>query len=72
MCSRNDCQPGFSRLFFLDESQRGYGVVSFGKAHLDWVLDYIKHQREHHAHGRLEARLEMWEASQEAAFEKPG
>jgi REP element-mobilizing transposase RayT len=56
----------------LLEWQRGYGVVSFGKAHLDWVLDYIKHQREHHASGRLEARLEMWEATQEAAIEKPG
>ena len=54
------------------EWQRGYGVVSFGKAHLDWVLDYIKHQREHHEHGRLQARLELWEVSQEPAFEKPG
>jgi len=31
------------------EWQRGYGVVSFGKAHLDWVADYVAHQREHHA-----------------------
>ena len=54
------------------EWQRGYGVVSFGRGHLDWVLDYIKHQREHHAQGRLQARLELWDASQEAAFEKPG
>jgi putative transposase len=40
------------------EWQRGYGVVSFGKRHLDWVLDYVHRQREHHAGGRIEARLE--------------
>ena len=49
--------------------QRGYGVVSFGRAHLDWVLDYIGRQREHHAAGRVEARLEMCSND---AFEKPG
>jgi putative transposase len=40
------------------EWQRGYGVVSFGKRNLDWVLDYVHRQREHHAAGRIEARLE--------------
>ncbi|MFN0054520.1 MAG: IS200/IS605 family transposase [Planctomycetales bacterium] len=29
--------------------QRGYGVVSFGKRNLPWVLEYIAHQKEHHA-----------------------
>lgn len=38
--------------------QRGYGVVSFARAHLDWVVDYIGREREHHAAGRVEARLE--------------
>ena len=38
--------------------QTGYGVVSFGKRDLPWVVDYIKHQREHHAVGRVEDRLE--------------
>ncbi len=40
------------------EWQRGYGVVSFGKRNLDWVLDYVRRQREHHANGRIQARLE--------------
>jgi hypothetical protein len=36
--------------------QRGYGVVSFGKN--NWVLDYINRQKEHHARGRIQDRLE--------------
>jgi len=38
--------------------QRGYGVVSFGRNNLDWVLRYIAEQKEHHARGRGEDRLE--------------
>ena len=38
--------------------QRGYGVVSFGKKNLEWVLRYIADQKEHHAKGRLQERLE--------------
>ena len=38
--------------------QTGYGVVSFGKRDLPWVVDSIKRQREHHAAGRVEERLE--------------
>ena len=38
--------------------QRGYGVVSFGKNNLAWVLEYIAHQKEHHAKGRAQDRLE--------------
>jgi hypothetical protein len=41
------------------EWQRGYGVVSFGRAHLDWVLKYIANQREHHRAGKIESRLEV-------------
>lgn len=26
------------------EWQRGYGVVSFGKRNLEWVLDYVRRQ----------------------------
>lgn len=53
------------------EWQRGYGVVSFGKGHLEWVLDYIRNQRKHHANGRLEVRLEF--SDQPDRFvEKPG
>jgi REP element-mobilizing transposase RayT len=40
------------------EWQRGFGVVSFGKMNLHWVQDYIARQKEHHAVGRLEDRLE--------------
>ena len=38
--------------------QTGYGVVSFGKRDLPWVVDYVRRQREHHAAGRVEDRLE--------------
>ena len=38
--------------------QTGYGVVSFGKRDLPWVVAYIRRQREHHAAGRSEDRLE--------------
>jgi putative transposase len=38
--------------------QVGYGVVSFGTGDLDWVRDYIRSQRDHHAHGRVHDRLE--------------
>ena len=38
--------------------QTGYGIVSFGKRDLPWVLNYIKNQREHHASGAAEDRLE--------------
>ncbi len=38
--------------------QRGFGVVSFGKRNLPWVIDYVARQREHHASGRIHERLE--------------
>jgi len=38
--------------------QTGYGIVSFGKRELPWVVDYVKQQREHHAASRIEDRLE--------------
>jgi REP-associated tyrosine transposase len=40
------------------ERQRGFGVVSFGSRNLPWVQEYIARQKEHHAAGRLEDRLE--------------
>ena len=48
--------------------QRGYGVVSFGRGNLDWVLEYIRRQREHHAAGRVRERLE----ASDQPVEKPG
>ena len=38
--------------------QTGYGVVSFGKGDLPWVVDYVNGQREHHNAGRALDRLE--------------
>ena len=38
--------------------QVGYGIVSFGKKDLEWVIEYIRNQREHHAAGSENHRLE--------------
>jgi putative transposase len=40
------------------EWQRGFGVVSFGKKQLPWVLNYIARQKQHHACGSFQDRLE--------------
>jgi putative transposase len=42
----------------LLEWQSGYGVVSFGTNNLEWVANYIHHQKEHHAKGTAVERLE--------------
>jgi putative transposase len=44
---------GEKRLYW----QRGYGVVSFGKNNLDWILNYIS-QKEHHRQNQVFQRLE--------------
>ena len=33
------------------EWQRGYGIVTFGTKDLQWVIDYINNQKEHHKRG---------------------
>ncbi len=38
--------------------QNGYGVVSFGKKNLQFVIDYIANQRQHHAGEGVIDRLE--------------
>ena len=38
--------------------QAGYGVVSFGTKDLEWVREYVRHQKEHHAGRRVFDRLE--------------
>jgi putative transposase len=43
----------------LLEWQRGYGVVSFGRKNLPWVMNYIANQKEHHAKGTAVGRLEQ-------------
>jgi putative transposase len=53
------------------EWQRGYGVVSFGRAHLDWVAQYIQNQRSHHDGGAIEVRLEAHD-DEESPEHKPG
>jgi putative transposase len=52
--------------------QTGYGVVSFGTADLKWVKDYVKNQRERHARGRVEERLEKITAQDDAAEAEQG
>src|SRR5262249_19101058 len=55
------------------EWQRGYGVVSFGKRKLGWVLQYNANQKEHHARGRVQDRLERTNGEEEGeAGESPG
>ena len=38
--------------------QSGYGVVSFGTKDLQWVINYIRNQKEHHRKGTTVERLE--------------
>lgn len=38
--------------------QTGYGVVSFGTKDLDWVVNYIRNQKEHHKKRATVERLE--------------
>jgi putative transposase len=45
----------------LLEWQDGYGVVSFGTRDLEWVKSYVRNQREHHARGTTQERLERIE-----------
>ena len=47
------------------EWQRGYGVVSFGKNNLTWVLEYIANQKQHHAKGKAHDRLEKCDKDEE-------
>jgi len=41
--------------------QRGYGVVTFGTRNLPWVIEYVRNQRQHHASGNLQLRMERTE-----------
>ena len=55
--SSHDVNQQFGREKVL-EWQTGYGVVSFGTRRLDWVVEYIRNQREHHVRGTVHERLE--------------
>ena len=41
--------------------RRGYGVVSFSKRDLPWVLAYIANQKEHHQRGTENPKLEIYD-----------
>ena len=47
------------------EWQTGYGVVSFGTKDLEWVKAYVRNQKQHHARGTMEDRLERIEFAEE-------
>jgi putative transposase len=38
--------------------QRGYSAFTFGTSRKQYALDYIRRQKEHHAHGTIEPGLE--------------
>jgi len=40
------------------EWQAGYGVVSFGTRNLEWIVSYVKNQKERHLQGQTFDRLE--------------
>lgn len=40
------------------EWQRGFGVVSFSKNQLAWVIEYVNNQKKHHVQGTLSLKLE--------------
>jgi len=49
------------------EWQTGYGVVSFGTSHLEWVKDYVRNQRDRHSRNQLVERLERITALEDNA-----
>jgi putative transposase len=56
--SSHDVNQAMGRGHKVLEWQTGYGVVSFGTRDLEWVNEYIRNQREHHARGTMHDRLE--------------
>jgi len=46
--------------------QSGYGVVSFGTKDLEWVVAYIRNQKEHHRNDSPVDRLERIEHDEES------
>jgi putative transposase len=56
--SSHDVNQAMGRGRKVLEWQTGYGVVSFGTRDLEWVNEYIRNQREHHARCTIHDRLE--------------
>ena len=54
----------------LLEWQTGYGVVSFGTKDLEWVVKYVRNQKEHHANGTTALRLESIGDESESGFQQ--
>jgi putative transposase len=52
------------------EWQSGYGVVSFGTKDLEWLKQYVRNQREHHARGAVFDRLERITEVEKAQAER--
>jgi putative transposase len=50
--------------------QAGYGMVSFGTRDLEWVRVYVRNQKERHAKGQVEERLERITAAGKAEAER--
>ncbi|MEO7508703.1 MAG: transposase [Pyrinomonadaceae bacterium] len=43
----------------------GYGIISFGAKDLEWVVEYVLNQKEHHRTGRIYDRLERAEEEED-------
>ena len=56
--SAHDVNQAAGRLQKVLEWQNGYGVVSSRSRDLPWVVKYVRNQREHHARGTVQERLE--------------
>lgn len=56
--SAHEANQQVGRMRMVLEWQAGYGVVSFGTRNLNWVIAYIRNQKEHHAQGTIVDRLE--------------
>ena len=56
--SSHDVNEQFALRGKVLQWQAGYGVVSFGTRDLEWVKQYVRNQREHHAAGKIIDRLE--------------
>jgi putative transposase len=75
--SSHDVNQALGRRDRVLEWQNGYGVVSFGTRDLPWVIEYVRNQREHHARGTTQDRLErmtqetVGQAAQAGAARRP-
>jgi len=58
--------------------QSGYGIVTFGQKDLNWVVDYVANQKDHHRTGKVFDRLEriiaeiLNDANQDGKCPQPG